>query len=464
MPTDRNIVVICLDTVRKDYFNRHATQLKKLSDVSFEECRAASSWTLPSHASMFTGELSHNHGVHIQNRDFSTIDISETFLNEMTKYRTVGLSANFHAGPKFGFDRFFDDFIAVNIYRKFNKGMDVREFIQNSDNSGIRAYLDFLKMASKQESTTKSILNGASSKLNQLSRKAPIPSLFDEGTKRISKKMASNSVIDEEPFFVFANYMESHEPYEHTIGYDSTKHDASNTWSSHHLNVDDLKEIAENNAQNHRHIQNFRNLYASAIDYMDRHISRAIEKIRERTTNETTFIITADHGENLGYTSDDYLFGHWDSMTEALLHVPFDIINPPSGYERNEHRYFTHLDLGDFILGLSRDETPNLFRDVLLAERPGSYTYQTEERVLRTFYRDSKKVVWDSLGNVDVYQIDPAKPSKQHSVELDSMNINEVESYFDIDIDVFAKAIQQTEDSTDLNEMQRQQLEDLGYL
>jgi len=39
----RNIVFICLDTVRKDYFDKFSKRIKRLSDIDFDEAYAASS-------------------------------------------------------------------------------------------------------------------------------------------------------------------------------------------------------------------------------------------------------------------------------------------------------------------------------------------------------------------------------------------------------------------------------------
>ena len=65
----RNVVLVCLDTVRKDYFDEYATRLQKLCDVSFEQCRAASSCSVRSHASFMTGELPYRHGIDSYNSD-----------------------------------------------------------------------------------------------------------------------------------------------------------------------------------------------------------------------------------------------------------------------------------------------------------------------------------------------------------------------------------------------------------
>jgi predicted AlkP superfamily pyrophosphatase or phosphodiesterase len=125
---DRNIVIIVLDTVRKDYFERYADNLIELSDVSFDQTRAPSSWTVPSHASMLTGELPSEHGVHIKNRSFDTLD--STFLNKYNMYEKTGLSSNGHACSTFGFDVHFDKFMDIHPnFRWYTSGADVRQFI-----------------------------------------------------------------------------------------------------------------------------------------------------------------------------------------------------------------------------------------------------------------------------------------------------------------------------------------------
>src|SRR5262249_713646 len=66
-----NVLLIVMDTVRADHvslygYNRPTTpkldQLAKWG-VRFENVRATAPWTLPSHASMFTGRLPHELGV-----------------------------------------------------------------------------------------------------------------------------------------------------------------------------------------------------------------------------------------------------------------------------------------------------------------------------------------------------------------------------------------------------------------
>ena len=58
-----NVVLIVIDTLRAD----HAQGLDKLLDLGFvkyEDVYATAPWTLPSHASMFTGMYPSEHGIH----------------------------------------------------------------------------------------------------------------------------------------------------------------------------------------------------------------------------------------------------------------------------------------------------------------------------------------------------------------------------------------------------------------
>lgn len=115
----RNVVLVVLDTVRKNTFDEYAPRLRRRSDLSFEQCRAASSWSVPSHASIFTGELPSEHGIHAESFDadfsFASVDPESTFLGRLPGHRTVGVSANAYVNSTFGFDALFDEFHDFSI-------------------------------------------------------------------------------------------------------------------------------------------------------------------------------------------------------------------------------------------------------------------------------------------------------------------------------------------------------------
>ena len=124
-----DVLVIVLDTVRADmmstYGHKHPTspQLDAVADagVTFEDATAPSSWTWPSHASLFTGTAPWEHGAHASlkaegvglsdghwgllamRKDLPTM--AEQF--SAAGYRTVSVASNRFLDPKLGLTRGF---------------------------------------------------------------------------------------------------------------------------------------------------------------------------------------------------------------------------------------------------------------------------------------------------------------------------------------------------------------------
>lgn len=118
----RNVALVCLDSVRKDVFDEFSPRLQGRASLSFLQARAASSWTVPSHASVLTGELPHEHGVHIDDRDYAAITRSATFFDPLAEHQALGASANVFASESFGFDVLFDEFVSVSNDAAFPDG------------------------------------------------------------------------------------------------------------------------------------------------------------------------------------------------------------------------------------------------------------------------------------------------------------------------------------------------------
>lgn len=128
-PPPPDLLVVVLDTVRADaltaYGNARPTspQLEALArrGVLFEDVTAPSSWTWPSHASLFTGQPPWIHGAHFvqpTNADHQLYDLSlgamredlPTLAGQLSEsgYTTVSLAANPMLAPEKGLTRGFD--------------------------------------------------------------------------------------------------------------------------------------------------------------------------------------------------------------------------------------------------------------------------------------------------------------------------------------------------------------------
>jgi len=90
---------------------------------------------------MLTGTLPHQHGVHTHNLDFSTISTEETFLDLLTDYKTLGVSANGFASSDFGFDEHFDEFVDIDPINRFPEGIDIRQLDTSSKERLIRDFV-----------------------------------------------------------------------------------------------------------------------------------------------------------------------------------------------------------------------------------------------------------------------------------------------------------------------------------
>jgi arylsulfatase A-like enzyme len=477
----RNVVLICLDTVRKDYFDEYAPRIRERAEVSFEQCRAASSWSVPSHASMMTGRLPSQHGVHDHHRDFSHLSREDTFLADLPEHFATAVSANVYASSAFGFDWMFDDFCEVSPDCRFPNGMHVGRFGYDYEGSEVGKYLAFAREAVQDEYPLESLANGAAVAFERFSEWLPFPKLLDDGANIIAREGVKTVRDSPEPLFLFTNFMDAHAPLRHTFGYDRSLHSASNTWHSEQFDNWDLNQRGKEGFEtNRRDVALHREVYGAAIDYLDRKVVQFVENVQAATDEETTFVITADHGENLGYEAEDYMFGHDSSLSESLLHVPLYIVNPPAGcdYDAQEQGYFSHLRLGELIVGLASGETLDVFDERIPAELVGSSNANPPgdadywNRMLRCVYGvdgPEEKVEWDSLGDSDRYELDHDRPCWQRRVEEDVPYKDLDTEFFDEEISAYKRRAERDEAEAegkgpDVDEATQDRLQDLGYL
>ncbi len=479
----RNVVLICIDTVRKDYFDNYMPRLQKLADQQFDQARAPSIWSAPSHASIFTGELPHQHGVHAGSPSFDTVRINDTFLNELDGYRTIGVSANPFADSYHDFDKFFDEFTDVDQYSVYPDGINLREFIVSQMDEGDtptayvksnlvnpRFHLRFLHECLDSEYTLKSLANGMFGAADLASQQLPVPKLRDYGASTVCRE-ANEAISDAtEPFFLFMNVMDAHTPLQHVRGFDKGLHDAENTWActTDRYNPWDVIEDIDGHQE---YLEKRRGLYAAAIDYLDRKIESFIANVQQATNRETTFIITADHGENLGYADDEYLVMHKSSMTESILHVPLCIVNSPLEFETEEP--ISLLDTGALVKSIVEEADTDFDRGSIAAEVVGLSSisgadHEHDEywdRMIRAVYDTDTKYVWDSLGNTARYRIDFDRPCKQPERETDVSISSATRDLFDIEITEYKQQIDgEGESGMHADREVESRLRDLGYI
>jgi arylsulfatase A-like enzyme len=131
-PAAPDVVLVVIDTLRADHVSSYGYSLPTTPHLDalaarsdrYTQCRSTAPWTVPSHASMFTGLFPFEHGCDAYRKEDKIIDTrpldpSQCTLAEALKeagYRTGGFAANtIYLSEKFGFAQGFDTYRAERL-------------------------------------------------------------------------------------------------------------------------------------------------------------------------------------------------------------------------------------------------------------------------------------------------------------------------------------------------------------
>lgn len=459
---NQNIVLICLDSVRNDFFETAAPRTLEQADISFDQCRAASSWSAPSQASIVTGQLPHEHGVHTYSKSYENIPKQQTIFSEFDDYRKIGISANVYAGPTFDFDTYFDEFYSLVRQARFPRAATAEEFL--AEYEGDHAYLAHLKHCLTHDEPLKSLCNGL---IEFAFRSVPYDvcrPLFDEGAGpglRIAQRELEET---DEPTIIYMNLMEGHVPYCPAVYLDEDLYACPKNWSSR---TKDSWDLRLEEGYDKRYWERRNQLYSASIDYLDRKIASFVADIGD----DTTVIITADHGDDLGTPVDNGLVNHKSSLTEGVLHVPLHIINEPSQVAPQTSRYVSHLQLPEMLLDIRDGRLDDLTRDRIPAEvmgmggspPPSHADEEYWDRTLRCSYRGSEKIVWDSMDDIFRYQLAGTRSNWQRQRGMLSSVPDWAKSMFREAIKTASAQADEQTDHVEIDSKTKDRLEVLGY-
>jgi len=291
-----NIMLIILDTVRAanlglyGYARPTSPFLDSLarSSVVFDSAFSTSPWTLPSHASMFTGrypaELSANWQTPL---DGSYPTVAE--LLSAAGYSTAGFVANrYYTSAVYGLGRGFvhyDDF-DISLGETLKSSFFVSRLL-NKDGA-LRRMTGNRQLLSRKSAAD---INRAA--LRWLSRPAT------------------------RPRFVFLNYFDAHDPYWPPAPFDTLfgpvkkRENPTLEWGRPWT---DEQVHAENDA------------YDRVLVWLDRSLEQLFAGLdHDGLLDNTIVIITSDHGEHLG---EHGFMRHGRTLYQPLIHVPLLIHAP----------------------------------------------------------------------------------------------------------------------------------------
>jgi arylsulfatase len=289
-----NIAIVVLDTLRKDTFDE---QFDWLPGRRYERAYSTSNWTVPAHASLFTGRYASEVAVHAKD---IYLDCDRSVLAERLSaagYTTRAFSANTNISGHFAFDRGFDHFLSPAEQRHLNDEnlFDWRAFSRDSSRTGVGRYLDAVRQCVTADCRTlPSLLAGLRMKLRDEENAY-------RGTAEATERFGEVSFGDDE--FLFANVMEVHEPYRAPASYRTVEEpDLTNA-------VGDLSfgTVDEERTR-------------TAYEDCARYLSDAYRDLFDLLTDHFDYVITlSDHGELLGEHDG---WGHEHGLYPELTHVP----------------------------------------------------------------------------------------------------------------------------------------------
>jgi arylsulfatase A-like enzyme len=438
-----NILWVVNDAMRADHLScygyRRATTpcIDRVAQegVLWAHAYSASSWTLPSMASMFTGMFPSKHGA--DGEHFYLDGKFSTFAEvaQHNGYMTCGFSNNPYVSRSTNLARGFAVFDHARSGVRL-EGIDEQKLIREA----------FPALRNVQLPGVKS--DKGASRTNRL--------VMD------SIKEAHNQ---NRPFFIFIDYMETHTFHGET-SYDdrwfkdkpspqkALKIRNSMGWHEALTREKELTQVER---------QDICDLYDGDISYLDARLGEIFDYLgRLEILDDTIVIITSDHGENLGEHGHP---GHMFSIRDSLLHVPL-VIRYPRAF-RNHSKvetmvqttdiFPTLLDLTDIrwdgwkelqgyslARGPGRPDCiiaelglfiPGLNHIMTSGEPPGSSPGRTRSRGvdafpyanrLKAIRTGTHKYIWNSNGRDELYRISDDPGELNNIIESNSTKAQEL--------------------------------------
>jgi len=385
-PPPPNLVLIVIDTARADHFSCYGyprlttPRLDRFAHdaIRFEDASSVSSWTLPAHASLFTGLFPVTHRA---TQEHLVLDKRFTTLAELLHARgfaTAGFSGNPWVSKRTNLARGFE------VMREMYGPPGAKE-IETHPHATNAAIFEWLRQRDPQR-----------------------------------------------PFFLFVNYIEPHFPYEAPAAYEES-------FVAPATSTEERQAAAVSMVDWYLHPQPLpprvaalrRALYDAELAYADAIVAELLAGLRNMELYDNSLIVvTSDHGENLGEHGH---LNHVFSLYESTLRVPL-IVRRPGGRDSGTVRP-EPVQLPDVFMTLTAAAgiTPrdarlagrDLFGAVAAVERPllAEYYYPAQalsvfspeqrsssgldrfRRRLRSIRVGSRKLIWGSDGRHELYDL-----------------------------------------------------------
>ena len=304
-PNAPSILLIMVDTLRADHLSSYgygAGRTPNIDSLATDGVRCAhtfsqASWTRPSVATILTSLYPSSHGaVHKADMLPDRVDTVAEVLSR-GGYYTAGFADNVNVSPSFNFGQGFADYryLAPDLFFHANEPA-----AQLTLYSGLRLVRERF-----------------------LARRVDVHNYYQPA------EVVTDTVIGwldspaakQGPFFLFAHYMDPHDPY-----------------FVHPFNGEGYARVANPNPPASV-ADKYRQLYDGEIAYLDEHLGRLFADLKRRGLYDKMLIVlTGDHGEEFHEHGG---WWHGTTLYDEQIHVPL-ILKPPAGGARGRRDRRAH--------------------------------------------------------------------------------------------------------------------------
>lgn len=337
-----NVLILLWDTTRADrtsvygYGIDTTPRMKAWADehgVVFERAVSPDMWTVPSHASLFTGLPPSTHGANLDHRhlDGHRTTLAEWFGQQ--GWDTYAFSAN----PNLQRDKY-----------------QLLQGFETIDLSWDRKWLDQVA----DHTQAKLLKRDRSTEISPGTRKRKSKRSYAYNAATVAHE-AFTRWLDlrddaEKPFFAYLSYMEAHKPRVPSL--EARRRVADDDTIKLGLDTDlsfksQLLYSYDKKSYTPEELAAVNRVYDATLVELDDATADLLDDLEARGVLDDTIVVwTADHGEQLG---EHQLFGHRSGVYQALLHVPLVVSYPRKVRAARVSVPVSNLEVYDTLLDLA---------------------------------------------------------------------------------------------------------------
>lgn len=457
-----SVILVTLDTVRADHMSLYGYKRKTtpfLEEFSrgstlYQNAVSSGAFTLPTHASLFTGLYPSWHGAHYSPPEFPDgrpLDPSYLTLAEILSSQGFSTAA-----------------VAAN-----------RGFL--SHNFGLAQGFGFYDNRAPAQFLTASQPYFLRQGIRNLMTCFTVSANFDR--EALHAEEINASVFEqlevlkswESPFFLFINYMDAHWPYVPPAPFDTIYPGKNPGFTLHdYLNlVGDV--LALERPLTEEEIRHLHSQYDGSIRYLDSQLARLFHQLKLLNLFENSLIIiTSDHGEAFG---DHNLMEHGVSVYQDQVHVPLIIKYPGQRLGQRVEGYVNSVDILPTVLEVVGLPPPPQVQGASLLQKESwksrpvvsevyprgflRYWNARLNRIERAIFRDGFKLIRSTAGKREIYDLD-SDPHER--VDLASQHPGTVASLERAMQQYFSTLREAKKDGQELDKATLDRLKALGYI